>query len=60
MKIIVQKPFSHHFKMRVIFHVSKLIAFSLQFPFRRDQNHYSNLSSKNHKMCEKTEKIKFR
>ena len=33
-------------------HTSKPLAFSLHFLFRRDQNHYSNLTSKMMKMCE--------
>ena len=31
---------------------AKPLAFSLHFLFRRDQNHYSNLTSKIMKMCE--------
>ena len=34
------------------FHAAKPPAFSLHFLFRRDQNHYSNLTSKIMKMCE--------
>ena len=34
------------------FHAAKLLAFSLHFLFRRDQNHYSNLTSKFMKLCE--------
>ena len=34
------------------FHARKPLAFSLHFLFRRDQNHYSNLTSKIMKMCE--------
>ena len=34
-------------------HAVKPLAFLLQFLFRRDQNHYSNLASKIMKMCEK-------
>ena len=34
------------------FHATKPLAFSLHFLFRRDQNHYSNLTSKIMKMCE--------
>ena len=34
------------------FHAAKPLAFSLHFLFRRDQNHYSNLTSKIMKMCE--------
>ena len=33
-------------------HAAKPLAFSLHFLFRRDQNHYSNLTSKVMKMCE--------
>ena len=33
---------------------AKPLAFSLHFLFRRDQNHYSNLTSKIMKMCEQT------
>ena len=32
------------------FHTAKPLAFSLHFLFRRDQNHYSNLTSKITKM----------
>ena len=51
----VQTPFSHsiYFKIRANnFHAAKALAFSLQFLLRRDQNHYSNLTSKIIKMCE--------
>ena len=34
------------------FHAAKPLAFSLHFLFRRDQNHYSNLTLKIMKMCE--------
>ena len=34
------------------FYAAKPLAFSLHFLFRRDQNHYSNLTSKIMKMCE--------
>ena len=45
--------FSLYFKIRAKkFHVAKPLAFSLHFLFRRDQNHYSNLTSKIMKMCE--------
>ena len=45
--------FSLYFKIRAEnFHTAKKLAFSLQFLFRRDQNHYSNLTSKIMKMCE--------
>ena len=47
--------FSLHFKIRAKkFHAAKPLAFSLHFLFRRDQNHYSNLTSKIMKMCEQT------
>ena len=32
------------------FHAAKPLAFSLHLLFRRDQNHYSNLTSKNHEI----------
>ena len=45
--------FSPCFKIRAKkFHAAKPLAFSLRFLFRRDQNHYSNLTSKIMKMCE--------
>ena len=45
--------FSLYFKFRAKnFHAAKSLAFSLHFLFRRDQNHYSNLTSKIIKMCE--------
>ena len=45
--------FSLYFKIRAKkFYAAKPLAFSLHFLFRRDQNHYSNLTSKNMKMCE--------
>ena len=45
--------FSLYFKFRSKkFHAAKPLAFSLHFLFRRDQNHYSNLTSKIMKMCE--------
>ena len=41
--------FSLYFKIRAKnTHAAKPVAFSLHFLFRRDQNHYSNLISKNH------------
>ena len=44
--------FSLYFKFRAKkIHTAKPLAFSLHFLFRRDQNHYSNLTSKM-KMCE--------
>ena len=43
---------SLYFEIRVkTFHAAKPLAFSLNFLFRRDQNHYSNLTSKIMKMC---------
>ena len=46
--------FSLYFKIRANkFHAAKPLAFSLHFLFRRDQNHYSNLTSKIMKMCDK-------
>ena len=46
--------FSFYFKIRAKkFHAAKLLAFSLHFLFRRDQNHHSNLTSKIMKMCER-------
>ena len=45
--------FSLYFKIRARkIHAAKPIAFSLHFLFRRDQNHYSNLTSNIMKMCE--------
>ena len=45
--------FSLYFKIRAKkLHAAKPLAFSLHFLFRRDQNHYSNLTSKIMKMCE--------
>ena len=45
--------FSLYFKFRAKkFHAAKPLAFSLHFLFWRDQNHYSNLTSKITKMCE--------
>ena len=45
--------FSLYFKFRAKqFHAAKTLAFLLHFLFRRDQNHYSNLTSKMMKMCE--------
>ena len=45
--------FSLYFKFRTKkFHAAKPLAFSLHFLFRRDQNHYFNLTSKIMKMCE--------
>ena len=45
--------FSLYFKNRAKkFHAAKQLAFSLHFLFRRDQSHYSNLTSKIMKKCE--------
>ena len=42
-----------YFKIRAEkFHAAKVLAFSLRFLFRRDQNHYSDLTSKIMKMCD--------
>ena len=48
----VQTPFSPlYFKIRAKkIHAEKPLAFSLHFLFRRDKNHYSNLTSKIMKM----------
>ena len=44
--------FSLYFEIREKkFHAAKPLAFLLNFLFRRDQNHYSNLTSKIMKMC---------
>ena len=59
-RIFVQSPFSHSILKleRKKFHAPKPLAFSLHFLFRRDQNHYSNLTSKIMKMCEQILKKK--
>ena len=45
--------FPLYFTIRVKkFHAAKPLAFSIHFLFRRDQNHYSNLTSKIMKMWE--------
>ena len=45
--------FSLYFKIRAKkFHAAKSLAFSFHVLFRRDQNDYSNLTSKIMKMCE--------
>ena len=45
--------FSIYFKIRARkFHAAKPLAFLLHFLFRRDQNHHSNLTPGNMKMCE--------
>ena len=51
--------FSLYFKFRAKkFHAAKPLAFSLHFLFRRDQNDYSNLTSKIMKMYEQILKKK--
>ena len=51
--------FSLYFKIRAKkFHAAKPFAFSLHFLYRRDQNHYSNLTSEIMKMCEQILKKK--
>ena len=57
-RIFVQTPFSHYFKIRAKKITPQLLAFSLHFLFRRDQNHNSNLTSKITKMCEQILKKK--
>ena len=45
--------FSLYFEIRAKkFHTAKLLAFSLHFLFRRDQNQYLNSTSEIMKMCE--------
>ena len=46
------------FSLHLKFHAAKPLAFSLHFLFRRDQNHYSNLTSKIKKMYEQILKKK--
>ena len=58
--IFVQTPFSHstlNLERKKI-HAAKPLTFSLHFLFRRDQNHYFNLTSKIMKMCEQIFKKK--
>ena len=51
--------FALYFKIRAKkIHAAKSLAFALHFLFRRDQNHYSNLTSKIMKMCEQIFKKK--
>ena len=58
-QIFVQTPFSHStLKLVKKFHAAKPLAFLLHFLFRRDQNHYSNLTSKIMKMCEHSKIMK--
>ena len=54
-RISVQTRFTHYTlnsHYTVNFHAAKPLAFSIHFLFRRDQNHYFNLTSKIMKMCE--------
>ena len=53
-RIFVQTPFSHSTSnlSKKKIHAAKPLAFSLHFLFRRDQNHYSNLTPKIMKICE--------
>ena len=52
-RIFVQTRFSHSIlKLEQKNSRRKTSRFSLHFLFRRDQNHYSNLTSKIMKMCE--------
>ena len=54
-RIFVQTPY--YFKIRAKkFHAAKPLAFSLHFLFRREQNHYSNLTSKIMKLREQNPK----
>ena len=57
-QIFVQTQFSHSTLKLEKIHAAKPLAFSLHFLFRRDQNHYSNLTSKIMKMCEQILKKK--
>ena len=51
--------FSLYFKITAKkIHAAQPLAFSLHFLFRRDQNHYSNLTSKIMKMCKQIFKKK--
>ena len=50
-RIFVQTPYSHSTLEINKIHAAKPLAFSLHFLFRRDQNHYYNLT-KIMKMCE--------
>ena len=53
--------FSLYLKIRAKkFHAAKPLAFPLHFVFRRDQNHYFNLTSKIMKMCEQILKTRQR
>ena len=53
-RIFVQTPISHSTLSKISakkFHAAKPLVFSLHFLFRRDQNHYRNMTSKIMKMC---------
>ena len=51
--------FALYFKIRAKnIHAAKSLAFSLHLLFRRDQNHYSNLTSEIMKVCEQIFKQK--
>ena len=50
---IIEFQSKFYYSTRVTeFHAAKPLAYSLHLLFRRDQNHYSNLTSKIMKMCE--------
>ena len=52
-RIFVLSPFSHStLNLEQKNHAAKPLTFSLHFLFRRDQNYYSNLTSKIMKICE--------
>ena len=58
-RIFVQTPFSHYtLKLERKNSHRKINSFWLHFLFRRDQNHYCNLTSKIIKMCEQILKTK--
>ena len=51
-RIFIQTPISHStLNLEKQFHAAKPLTFSLHFLFRRDQNHYSKLTSNIMKMC---------
>ena len=54
-RIFAQTQVSHS---TLKIYAAKPLAFSLHFQFRRDENHYSNLTSKIMKMCEQILKKK--
>ena len=51
-EILFQHCFLNLLEKSKKIHAAKPLAFSLHFLFRRDQNHYSNLTSKIMKICE--------